>query len=202
MPKSADADLDLLMKVNQLTEEEIGKLKQELHSENRELRSAAFERLQQLLRDRTVFGLVPSELSDALESADVETRRQASWAIGKMAQNKLPGDYSLEIMEQLTQDPDGEVRENAAWAIGEIAGVQMGREGSISFLNRLLVDESFEIRGMAGWSIGRLAEKLFLGNLSSLAPLMRMRDDKSEFMRKSATFALERLAKIGIIPSA
>jgi vesicle coat complex subunit len=145
---------------------------------------------------------MPSELSDALHDDDAETRRQASWAVGKMAQNKLPGDYSLEIMERLTSDPDPEVRENAAWAIGEISGVQMGREGSIPFLNRLLADESFEIRSMAAWSIGRLAEKLFLGNVSSLAPLVKLRDDKSELVRKSARFALERLGKIGIIPPA
>jgi HEAT repeat protein len=202
MPKSVDVDPASLMKVNQLTEEEIERLKHELHSDDREIRSAAFERLQQLLRDRAIFGLAPSELSDALHHPAAETRRQASWVIGKMAQNKIPGDYSLDIMEHLTLDPDAEVRENAAWAIGEIAGVQIGREGSITFLNRLLEDESFEIRGMAGWSIGRLAEKLFLGNTNSLALLVRLRDDRSELVRKSATFALERLAKIGIIPSA
>jgi HEAT repeat protein len=201
MPKSVDVDPASLMKVNQMTEEEVERLRRELHSEDRELRSSAFERLQQRLRDRAIFGLAPSELSDALHHAEVETRRQASWAIGKMAQNKIPGDYSLDIMEHLTLDPDAEVRENAAWAIGEIAGVQMGREGSIAFLNLLLEDESFEIRGMASWSLGRLAEKLFLGNMSSLAPLVRLGDDKSELVRKSATFALERLAKIGIMAS-
>jgi HEAT repeat protein len=200
MPKSTDVDPDSLMKVNQLTEEEVKKLKSELHSIDREQRSEAFERLHQLLKDRAIFGLAPSELSDALQHPAFETRRQASWAIGKMAQNKIPGDYSLDLMEDLTLDPDAEVRENAAWAIGEIAGVQLGREESITFLDRLLADESFEIRGMAAWSIGRLAEKLFLGNMSSLTPLIKIRDDKSEFVRKSATFALERLAKIGIIP--
>ena len=183
-----------------MTEEEIEKLKQELRSDDPPLRSAAFERLYQLLKEKAIFGLAPSVISGALQNADVETRRQASWAIGKMAQNKLPGDYSLDLMEDLTKDSDPEVRENAAWAIGEISGVQMGREGSIAFLNCLLEDESFEIRGMAAWSIGRLAEKMFLGNVSSLAPLARMREDGSEFVRKSASFALERLAKIGIIP--
>ena len=202
MPRSVDADPDSLMKVDQLTDEEVKKLRSELHSSDRELRSTAFERLHQLLKDRVIFGLAPSELSGSLQYEDVETRRQGSWAIGKMAQNKIPGDYSLDLMESLTKDPDPEVRENAAWAIGEISGVQMGREGSIAFLNDLLEDESFEIRGMAAWSIGRLAEKLFLGNVSSLAPLARMRQDRSEFVRKSATFALERLAKIGIIPPA
>jgi HEAT repeat protein len=202
MPKSIDADPDSLMKVSQLTEEEVERLRKELHSDDRLARSTAFERLHQLLKDRAIFGLSPSEMSDALQNADVETRRQASWAIGKMAQNKLPGDYSLDLMERLTQDPDEEVRENAAWAIGEIAGVQMGRETSIAFLNRLLEDESFEVRGMAAWSIGRLAEKLFLGNVSSLAPLVKLREDKSEVVRKSAAFALDRLAKIGIIASA
>jgi HEAT repeat protein len=199
MPRSVDASPDSLMKLDQLTDEEVKKLKSELHSSDRELRSTAFDRLHQLLKDRAIFGLAPSELSGSLQYQDVETRRQASWAIGKMAQNKLPGDYSLDLMESLTKDPDPEVRENAAWAIGEISGVQMGREGSIAFLNALLEDESFEIRGMAAWSIGRLAEKLFLGNVSSLALLQRMRQDRSEFVRKSASFALERLAKIGII---
>jgi len=200
MPNPADTDPGSLMKVCQLTEEELEALKQQLRSDDPPLRSVAFERLHQLLKDRAIFGLAPSEISGALQDADFETRRQASWAIGKMAQNKLPGDYSLDLMENLTKDPDPEVRENAAWAIGEISGVQMGREESITFLNDLLEDESFEIRGMAAWSIGRLAEKLFLGNVSSLAPLARMREDRSEFVRKSASFALERLAKIGIIP--
>jgi HEAT repeat protein len=199
MPHPADTDPGSLMKVCQLTEEEIEELKRELCSYDRQLRSAAFERLHQLLRDKAIFGLAPSVIAEALLNSDVETRRQASWAIGKMAQNKLPGDYSLDAMERLIKDPDQEVRENAAWAIGEIAGVHMGREGSIAFLNELLGDESFEIRGMAAWSIGRLAEKMFLGNVSSLALLERTREDKSEFVRKSASFALERLAKIGII---
>jgi vesicle coat complex subunit len=188
------------MKVCQLSEEEIEFLRRELRSEDRQLRSAAFERFHQLLKDRAIFGLAPSAIAEALHDPEVETRRQASWAIGKMAQNKLPGDYSLAEMERLTEDSDPEVRENAAWALGEMAGVQMGRERSIAFLDRLLEDESFEIRGMAAWAIGRLAEKLFLGNSSSLAPLLKLGDDKSEFVRKSATFALERLAKIGIIP--
>jgi len=201
MPKSIDADPDSLVKVCQLTEQETAKLEQELHTTDSQVRSATFERLHQLLKDRALFRLPPSSISEALQHADVETRRQASWAIGKMAQNKLPGDYSLGIMEQLTLDPDGEVRENAAWAIGEISGVQLGREGSIAFLNHLLADESFEIRGMAAWSIGRLAEKLFLGNVSSLGPLLKMAEDKSELVRKSAKFALDRLAKIGIIAS-
>lgn len=200
MPEPIDVDRDSLLKVNQLTEEEVEHLKTELHSDDIERRSTAFERLHQLLKDRAIFGLPPSEISDAFQSADVETRRQASWAIGKMGQNKIPGDYPLDLVERLTLDTDAEVRENAAWAIGEIAGVQLGREQSIQFLDRLLVDESFEIRGMAAWSIGRLAEKLFLGNMSSLSHLIKMRDDKSEFVRKSANFALERLAKIGIIP--
>jgi len=200
MPKPVDVDPNSLMKVDQLTEEEVEKLKCELHSSDRDQRAAAFERLHQLLKDRAIFGLSPSELSNELQDADVEMRKQASWAIGKMAQNKLPGDYSLDLMEDLTKDPDPEVRENAAWAIGEIAGVQMGRERSIAILDLLLADESFEVRGMAAWSLGRLANKLFLGNTSSLTPLVKLRDDKSDFVRKSAAFALEHLAKIGIIP--
>jgi HEAT repeat protein len=200
MPKPVDVDPNSLMKVDQLTEEEVEKLKCELHSSHRDRRSAAFELLHQLLKDRAIFGLSPSELSSELQNADVETRKQASWAIGKMAQNKLPGDYSLDLMELLTSDPDPEVKENAAWAIGEIAGVQIGRERSIAFLNLLLADESFEVKGMAAWGIGRLADKLFLGNTSSLTPLVKMAEDQSEFVRKSARFALERLAKIGIIP--
>jgi HEAT repeat protein len=199
MPNPAETDPGKLMKVCQLTEEEMEALKQQLRSDDPQLRFAAFERLHQLLKERAISGLAPSVISGSLQSADVETRRQASWAIGKMAQNKLTGDYSLDLIENLTKDPDLEVRENAAWAIGEISGVQMGREGSIACLNSLLEDESFEIRGMAAWSIGRLAEKMFLGNVSSLAPLVRMREDGSDFARKSASFALQRLAKIGII---
>lgn len=201
MTKSVDTDSTSLMKVCQLTEEEMKTLKHDLRFNNPKLRSAAFERLHQLLKDRAIFGLSPSVITGALRSANIETRRQASWAIGKMAQNKLTGDYSLNVMERLTKDPDPEVRENAAWAIGEMSGVRVGREGSIPFLDRLLEDESFEIRGMAAWSIGRLAEKMFLGNMSSLAPLASMREDRNELVRKSATFALERLAKIGIISS-
>lgn len=199
MPSPADSDPFSLIKVSQLTEEEIEELKGELRSDDAHRRSGAFERLHQLLKDRAILGLSPSLISAALEDPDVGTRKQASWAIGKMAQNKLPGDYPLEVMERLTEDMDPEVRENAAWAIGEISGVHMGREASITFLNHLLEDESFEVRAMAAWSIGRLAEKMFLGNVSSLAPLKAMREDRSELVRKSATFALDRLAKIGII---
>lgn len=199
MSSPADTDPSSLIKVSQLTKKEIEELKRELRSDDTQRRSAAFERLHQLLKDRANLGLSPSVISAALQNPDVGTRKQASWAIGKMAQNKLPGDYPLEIMERLTEDPDPEVRENAAWAIGEIGGVHIGREGSISFLNHLLEDESFEVRAMAAWSIGRLAEKMFLGNVSSLAPLQAMREDRSELVCKSASFALERLAKIGII---
>ena len=124
----------------------------------------------------------------------------ASWAVGKMAQNKLPGDYPLRSLQELTRDSDPEVRENAAWAIGEVAGLHIGDASSIPFLNDLLNDDNPELKGMAAWSLGRMADKMYLGNRSSLAPLKKLEGDASVYVQKSAVFALERLAKLGLVP--
>ena len=135
-----------------------------------------------------------------LQDPDQDVRRMASWAVGKMAQNKLPGDYPLEPLQGLTKDPDPEVRENAAWAIGEMAGLHIGDASSIDFLNDLLQEDDPELKGMAAWSLGRMADKMYLGNRSSLALLKNLENDASVYVQKSAVFALERLAKLGLIP--
>lgn len=125
-------------------------------------------------------------------------RRLASWAVGKLAQNKVKGTYPMARLIGLLMDSDEEVRENGAWALGELAGLGIGEEVEVRSLNILLEDPIPQVRGMAAWTLGRLAERMSVGHSSSIPLLRKMLEDGSLTARKSAIYALERLTNLGI----
>jgi HEAT repeat protein len=170
-----------------------------LASANKEERLAALEKLHILLREKQVGSSSLTPLGPLLASKDPVERRMASWAIGKLAQNKVRGgDYPISSLIAILMDEDEEVRENAAWALGELTSLGIGEENEIKSLNVLLEDPFPQVRGMSAWTIGRLAERLGLGNSSSIPFLRRMLQDNSLNARKSAIYALERLTSLGI----
>ncbi|MGE5379285.1 MAG: HEAT repeat domain-containing protein [Candidatus Saccharibacteria bacterium] len=154
--------------------------------------------LEQLARENKVDGRVVTYLIPILHAPEPEVRVRASWLMGKLAQNKVDTIWPVEELNNLLHDDEPEVRENAAWTIGELTSKRVGTVGSIEHLNRLLVDETPSVRGMAAWAIGRLAERLGLGFSSSVVPLKELSGDRFESVRRSATYALEHLAAIGI----
>ena len=161
-------------------------------------RLASLERLHLLLREKDVDSSCLSSLGLLLSAEDPVERRMASWAVGKMAQNKVRGEYPLVRLIELLTDEDEEVRENAAWALGELTSLGVGGENEIRSLNLLLEDPHPQVRGMAAWTLGRLAERLGIGHFSSIPPLRMMLQDHSLNARKSAIYALERLTALGI----
>jgi len=170
-----------------------------LGSANKEERLAALEKLHILLREKQVDSSPLNPLSLLLTSKDPVERRMASWAVGKLAQNKVRGgEYPLNALIDLLMDDDEEVRENAAWGLGELTSLGIGRESEIRSLNVLLEDPYSQVRGMSAWTIGRLAERLGVGHYSSIPPLRRILEDNSLNVRKSAIYALERLMALGI----
>jgi len=174
-------------------------LRLKLSSANKEERLAALERLHILLREKQPDFPPLNPLNPLLTSKDPVERRMASWAIGKLAQNKVKGgEYPVKTLIELLMDDDEEVRENAAWALGELTSLGIGGEYEIKSLNVLLEDPYSQVRGMSAWTIGRLAERLRVGHYSSVPPLRRMLEDNSLNVRKSAIYALERLTALGI----
>lgn len=156
------------------------------------------ERLNEYLRQEKGDPKLIEPLTRLLSHHDTEVRRSASWCIGKLAQNKVAADYPFEALISATRDSDEEVRENAAWALGELTSLKRGDEKVIGPLNSLLDDESPETRGMAAWALGRYAERLGMGERSSLELLEQLADDGNPFVRKSAVWALERIANLGM----
>ncbi|MFA5453219.1 MAG: HEAT repeat domain-containing protein [Candidatus Methanomethylophilaceae archaeon] len=122
---------------------------------------------------------------------DTEIRQKASWCVAKMGQNKISDMRILDILAPLTDDEDDTVRENVAWGIGEVAGADIGDERSIDSIIKLLDDDVTDVKGMAAWAAGRLKHKLNLTNKHLEEKLISLSDDPSEFVRKSALFALE-----------
>jgi HEAT repeat protein len=179
-------------------EKDVQYLKPKLSSTNKEERLAALERLHILLREKELDSSLLPQLSLLLTAEDPIERRMASWAIGKLAQNKVHGDYPLSKLIDLLMDEDEEVRENATWSLGELTSSGIGGENEIKSLNLLLEDPHPQVRGMAAWTLGRLAERLGIGHYSSVPPLRRMLEDHSLNARKSAIYALERLTALGI----
>ncbi|MFA6680371.1 MAG: HEAT repeat domain-containing protein, partial [Candidatus Methanomethylophilaceae archaeon] len=136
--------------------------------------------------------------SDALDElfqltflGDAGIRQKASWCVAKMGQNKISDMRILDILAPLTDDEDDTVRENVAWGIGEVAGADIGDERSIDSIIKLLDDDVTDVKGMAAWAAGRLKHKLNLTNKHLEEKLISLSDDPSEFVRKSALFALE-----------
>ncbi|MBI0582863.1 MAG: HEAT repeat domain-containing protein [Methanomassiliicoccus sp.] len=161
-------------------------------------RAAAMDALEDLLRKGSDDGRAVTYLIPVLHAPDDETRRRASWLIGKLAQNKACTFWPVEELNNLLHDDDPEVRENAAWCLGELTGMRIGSLGTIEHLNHLLGDESGSARGMAAWALGRMAERLNMGFQTSMAPLGKLLDDRYESVRRSAQYALDRLRAMGI----
>ncbi len=163
-----------------------------------ESRPEALDTLERLCRDNRADGRAITYLIPILHAPEPESRRRASWLMGKLAQNKVVAFWPLEELSNLLHDDDPEVRENAAWAIGELTGQRIGTVGCIEHLNQLLSDDVPSVRGMAAWALGRMAERLEMGFLTSMGPLTELSNDRFESVRRSAIYALERLAALGI----
>jgi HEAT repeat protein len=167
-------------------DEEVERLRTELGDPEPSVRANAL--------NRTI--AVPS-LSEPLlplvGDADVEVRRKATWALGRLALGKKGAGGSLEALIRALDDVDEEVRENSAWALGELAGVGIGTSDAIPQLNLLLSDDSRQVMGMATWALGRLAERLGLCDLSSIVPLQGLAKDPSVYISKGADWALQRI---------
>ncbi len=163
-----------------------------------ETRDGALSELERRCREgckdpRAITYLIP-----VLRVPEEESRRKASWLMGKLAQNKTSTFWPLEELNNLLHDDDPEVRENAAWTIGELTSMRVGGLGSIEHLNALLRDAVPSVRGMAAWALGRLAERMGLGFHSSIAPLRTLLDDRFESVRRSAQYAIDHLRAAGI----
>lgn len=178
--------------------EEMQRLRTDLRSDKRETRLSALERLHILLREKEVDSSPIPQLTPLIGGEDIVERRMSSWALGKLAQNKVQGTYPMAALVALLTDEDEEVRENAAWTLGELTSLGVGGESEIRSLNLLLEDPWPQVRGMAAWTLGRLAERLSIGHYSSVPLLRRMLEDNSLNARKSAIYALERLTAMGI----
>lgn len=161
-------------------------------------RESALSELERRCREGCTDARAVTYLMPVLHVPDEMARRQASWLVGKLAQNKTSTFWPLEELNNLLHDEDAEVRENAAWAIGELTSMRVGGLGSIEHLNALLRDSVPSVRGMAAWTLGRLAERMGLGFQSSIAPLKALLDDRFESVRRSAQYAIDHLKAAGI----
>jgi HEAT repeat protein len=167
------------------------------------LRSMGVEECRAALEDTR--WLLASGLADrrlllallSLTSAEHDkVRRDASWCIGKLAMLKLGDPRSVGTLVLLTTDHDPAVRGNAAWALGELAGLSIGDTFSIEALNILLTDPEKEVQCMAAWALGRMADKMRVTSPSSVPLLKLMLLDDSEYLRKGAQWALERIERL------
>jgi HEAT repeat protein len=181
-----------------MNKKDMRELDLKLSSASKQERLAALERLHILLREKEGDPATIAPLTPLLMAENPIERRMASWAMGKLAQNKVQGAFPLNKLIDLLMDEDEEVRENAAWTLGELTSLRIGEENEIKSLNVLLEDPHPQVRGMAAWTLGRLAERLGIGYYSSVPPLRRMLEDQSLNARKSAIYALERLTALGI----
>ena len=117
-------------------------------------------------------------------------REKVSWCVAKMGQNKIPDTRILDILVSMKDDDNDQVRENVAWGIGEVAGAGIGDERSLSVINGLMRDSDNGVRAMAAWAAGRLRIKLSIENDEMLVLLNSLLSDRSNFVQKSAEFAL------------
>jgi len=163
-----------------------------------EARMSALSELERRCREGCTDARAVTYLIPVLHVPDATARRQASWLMGKLAQNKTRTFWPLEELNNLLHDEDAEVRENAAWAIGELTSMRVGGLGSIEHLNALLRDTVPSVRGKAAWALGRLAERMGLGFQPAIAPLRALLDDRFESVRKSAQYAIDHLKAAGI----
>ena len=121
---------------------------------------------------------------------DDDVRDRTSWCVAKMGQNKVPDMRILDILVSMKDDENSQVRENVAWGIGEVAGAKIGDGRSMSTVNLLMKDTDNGVRAMAAWAAGRIRSRLKMENDEMLALLNSLLDDRSNFVLKSAEFAL------------
>jgi HEAT repeat protein len=157
------------------------------------VRAQALDRVIAVLREKRLDQSLSEPLLPLVVDDDVEVRRKATWALGRLALGKQGADRSMTALVLALGDEDDEVRENATWALGELAGIGIGTESSIPPLNRLLKDESRQVVGMAAWALGRLAERANLCDRSSVEALRELKRDPSTYVSKGADWALQRI---------
>ncbi|MGI5961976.1 MAG: HEAT repeat domain-containing protein, partial [Methanomassiliicoccaceae archaeon] len=162
-----------------MTSERQERINEDLRSGERGRVVQALDSLNEMLRAREADDTSIPPLTVLLCDDDARIRREATWSVGKLAQNKAIDHAPLDRLIALLGDEDAEVRENAAWALGEGAGVGIGQEEAIERLNALLGDGSAQVRGMAVWALGRMAERMRLAHRSSIPLLEGLLDDKS-----------------------
>jgi len=173
--------------------EEILGINRELDSADPSVLLMAMDRLESALRHKSEDASSLRPLARLLHHENAEVRKKAIWLVGKLAQNKVQGEYPVSSVLGLMEDEDEESRENAAWAVGEMAALKIGSEQEAEKLNSLLKDEFSQVRGMAAWALGRLAERDSVALRSSESLLRQLLQDKSVYVSKSASWALERL---------
>lgn len=185
--------------LNEMVDIDLDGMLKGLRSQNVEDCLAALEDSRELLMAGWADRRLLQALLPLTEAKDAQVRRDASWCIGKLALMKIGDPRSVERLVYLTADPDPEVRANAAWALGELAGQNVGDATSIEALNILLTDPDNEVRGMAAWALGRMAEKMRITSPSSVPLLEALRMERSEYLRKGAEWALERVLRLRAI---
>jgi HEAT repeat protein len=174
-------------------DEEVERLKTELGDPDPIVRANALDRTIAVLREKRLDPSFCDPLLPLVNDADVEVRRKATWALGRLALGKKGAGSSLDALLGALDDEDEEVRENSAWALGELAAEGIGAVEALPKLNRLLGDESRQVVGMATWALGRLAERLGLCDRSSIVPLQVLAKDPSAYLSKGADWALQRI---------
>jgi HEAT repeat protein len=174
-------------------DEEIRQLGSALTDPDPTIRGQALDRVIAVLREKRLDQALSEPLLPLVVDEDVEVRRKATWAIGRLALGKQGADRSLAALVKALGDEDVEVRENATWALGELAGVGIGTETSLPPLNGLLKDENRQVVGMAAWALGRLAERADLCDRSSVGALRELKGDTSTYVSKGADWALQRI---------
>ncbi len=150
------------------------------------------ERLQQQLRQQAGSYEELLVIKEGL-SAELLLRRQASWCLAKMGQNKVREQEVYELLLTLAEEEDTEIRENMLWGLGEVAG--SGDERALAVISRDLSSEETALRGMAAWAAGRIMKKLNLFDETLIQKLKTAANDPAPYVRKSAAFALENLAE-------
>ncbi|NLI74688.1 MAG: HEAT repeat domain-containing protein [Euryarchaeota archaeon] len=168
-------------------------INKDLLSKDRKKTIQTLSSLENMLRAKEANASSIPPLTLLLIDVDIGIRRQAIWSIGKLAQNKVTGDYPVDDLINLLADEDSEVRENAAWALGELAGIGVGKEEAICVLNVLIQDHDPNVRSMAIWTLGRMAERMHLSQSSSVLMLKESLMDDRLLIRKGAEWALERM---------
>ncbi len=178
-------------RVNDMISPEMERLNLEMISDDTEVRCSALKRMDELARSRDVDATCLPSLMILMRSVNLEDRRRSSRIAAKMAQNRVEAFWPFDLLNVLTEDKDAEVRENAAWTLGELASMRVGVHSSITFLTELLLDREAMVRGTTSWALGQFAEHLHMSSQLAAERLEKLTYDRSPYVSKSATVALE-----------